>query len=202
MLLTSTVKAHDIDQDTEKGMAFNITTHNKKMTRQLKKHIKGFVKLPHRFVQKIGVITVTLFLVYGIAATQIRLVLNATTSLPHKLFVLSKRHHSSLTIPSKDRFILFYKPAIGTNVIKQVKGIPGSILSYDEQGRLWVDDFCVGKPHATSSSGKPVDAIQAGIIPPHFVFAYGSHERSFDSRYADFGLVPLDIIQGVGVAVL
>jgi conjugal transfer pilin signal peptidase TrbI len=169
---------------------------NKQLVRKLQR------RSTRTFLKKMGFITLIVALTYGLAATQIQLILNATPSLPQKLFVLSKRTHPSLTLPSKDRFILFYKSQVGVNVVKQVKGVPGSVLHYDEQGRLWVDDFCVGKPHAASSVGKTVTAIQAGIIPPNFVFAYGSHERSFDSRYAEFGLIPVGVIKGVGVAVL
>ena len=179
---------------------FNVVAHNK----QLAKHLTRFFykKCTRSLIKKIGLIILIVALMYGIAVTHIQLVLNATPSLPHKVFVLSKRSHPSLTIPSKDRFILFYKAELGVSVVKQVKGIPGSVIHYDEQGQLWVDDFCVGKPHAASSAGKTVTAIQAGIIPPHHVFAYGSHDRSFDSRYAQFGLIPVGIIKGVGAAVL
>jgi conjugal transfer pilin signal peptidase TrbI len=179
---------------------FDSVAYNKKLTKKLNRFFHK--KCTRNLIKKLGFISLLILLIYGIAATQIQLVLNATPSLPYKLFVLSKRSHPCLKIPSKDRFILFYKSEVGVSVVKQVKGLPGSEIHYDEQGRLWVDDFCVGKPHIALNVGKPVTAIQAGIIPPNFVFAYGSHDRSFDSRYAEFGLIPVRIIKGVGVALL
>ncbi len=175
---------------------FNVIAYNTQLVRTL--HKKSTLKI----FKKIGFVTATAVLIYGIATTQIQPVLNATASLPHTLFVFSKRSEPYLKIPSKDRFILFYKPEVGMNVVKQVKGLPGSTLHYDEQGQLWVDDFCVGKPHEMSGVGRSVSALKSGVIPPNHVFAYGSHAQSFDSRYAEFGLIPVGIIKGVGVAVL
>jgi conjugal transfer pilin signal peptidase TrbI len=175
---------------------FNVITYNRQLVNAFKK------KCPKPLLKKIGFSLFLIFMIYGLAVSQIQLALNVTPSLPHKLFVFSKRNTPSLKAPSKDQFILFYKPEMGIDVVKHVKGVAGSQIHYDEQGHLWVDDFYVGKPHATSSKGVPVTAIQAGVIPPNYVFAYGSHDRSFDSRYAEFGLVPVGIIKGVGVALL
>ena len=175
-----------------------------------------------RLLNKIGFITIFVSVLYWVAYTQIQIVLNATPSLPQKVFVFSKERPnlessvaptafgalawlhpwSSMSELKKNRFVLFVHPNLNTRIIKQIKGVPGSILRYDQQGQLWVDDFCVGKPHATSREGKPVSAIRSGVIPNGFVFAYGSHDRSFDSRYQDFGLVPLNQILGVGVALI
>lgn len=153
-------------------------------------------------VKKLILISVVMGCFYGVAATHIRLVLNATPSIPYRLFVLLKRTESSATIPPKDRYVFFYHPLVQTNVIKQVKGVPGSSIRYDEKGQLWVDAFCVGKPHTTTQDGTSVKAIPPGVIPEGYVFVYAPHDRSFDSRYAAFGLIPVHMIQGVGVAVL
>lgn len=97
---------------------------------------------------------------------------------------------------------MFHHCGMNIPVIKQVKGIPGSKMRFDAQGQLWVDDFCVGTIHTTSITGKPVTSIKAGVIPKGYVFGYATHERSFDSRYQEFGLIPIDSIQGSGIAVL
>lgn len=44
--------------------------------------------------------------------------------------------------------------------------------------------------------GDPLTPLRAERIPAGYVFVAGDHPRSFDSRYEEFGLVPLDKIWG------
>ena len=154
------------------------------------------------FFWKVGLVTLAGVLVYKLASTHIQLVLTATPSLPYRLFVLSKRDEPSLVVPQNGSYILFYNDFTKTKVLKQVRGIPGSRVHFDTFGQLWIDDFYVGRPHEFSSDGKRVHPFKAGIIPKGYVFVYASHDRSFDSRYEEFGLVSIESILGVGVAVL
>ncbi len=160
------------------------------------------LKVLHKMLKKMIVACVAMGSVYGFAASHIRFVLNATPSIPHKFFVLLRNVEPSFTIPKKDRYVLFDHSVVNTRVIKQVKGVPGSRIQYDAKGDLWVDEFCVGKPHTVSRTGQLIHAIKPGIIPEGYVFAYAPHDRSFDSRYEEFGLIPVQSIQGVGVAIL
>ena len=154
------------------------------------------------FFWKVGLVTLAGVLVYKLASTHIQLVLTATPSLPYRLFVLSKRDEPSLVVPQNGSYILFYNDFTKTKVLKQVRGVPGSRIHFDSFGQLWVDDSCVGKPQDFSSDGRRVHPLKAGIIPEGYVFAYASHDRSFDSCYEEFGLVSIESILGVGVAVL
>ena len=155
-----------------------------------------------KFLKKLILSCVAIGCLYDIAATHIRFGLTATPSLPYRFFIFYKRNEPSHQIPGIDAYVLFYHKAVQTPVIKQVKGLPGASLRYDEKGQLWVDDFYVGKPHATSRTGKKVNCIQPGIIPEGYIFVFAPHDRSFDSRYEDFGLIPIQSVQGVGVAIL
>ncbi len=155
-----------------------------------------------KFIKKLFLISSISFCVYDLAATHIRFGLTATPSLPYRLFIFYKRQEPSLSVPGKDRYVLFYHESVNTHVIKHVKGLPGATLRYDEEGQLWVDGYCVGKPHTLSRTGKKVKSIQPGIIPEGYIFAFAPHDRSFDSRYEDFGLIPIQSIQGVGVAIV
>ena len=163
------------------------------------KHDSAWCK---KSVKKRIIICVIIASLYGLAMTHVRFVLNATPSIPYKFFVLLKRTEFSIILPAKERYISFYHPVVQTRVIKQVKGVSGSRLHYDEKGYLWVDDFCVGKPHTTTRDGKELHATKPSIIPEGYVFTYAPHDQSFDSRYEEFGLIPVHLIQGVGVAVL
>lgn len=155
-----------------------------------------------KFIKKLLLISVVCVCVYDLAAIHIRFGITATPSLPYRLFIFYKRQEPSLKLPGQYRYVLFYHEAVNTHVIKHVIGLPGAQLRYDEEGQLWVDGFCVGKPHTTSRTGKKVNRIQPGIIPEGYIFGHAPHDRSFDSRYEDFGLIPIQSIQGVGVAIL
>jgi hypothetical protein len=158
--------------------------------------------LHKKFIKKMIFIGVVCCCVYDLAATHIRFGITATPSLPYRFFIFHKKQEPSLNVPGLNRYVLFYHEAVDTHVIKQVVGLPGAHLRYDEKGQLWVDGFCVGKPHPTSRTGKKVNRIQPGIIPDGYIFGHAPHDRSFDSRYEEFGLIPIQSIQGVGVAIV
>lgn len=110
----------------------------------------------------------------------------------------------SLSLKEKTRTLMIIPKTIQMTIpmIKQVKGVPGSRLYQDAQNKLWVDDFCVGTIRKTTSTGKPLSPITASVVPEGYVFVYASHDRSFDSRYQEMGLVPIVAIQGSGIAIL
>ena len=68
--------------------------------------------------------------------------------------------------------------------------------------RMWVDDFCIGTVRDTTSTGKPLSALKESIAPPGYVFVYATHERSFDCRYREMGLLPVSAIKGLGIALI
>lgn len=59
-----------------------------------------------------------------------------------------------------------------------------------------VDFLKIGKHKERSKDGRLLTPIKAGVIPPGKVFVVGDHERSFDSRYEELGLVPEKALQG------
>ena len=50
-----------------------------------------------------------------------------------------------------------------------------------------------------TSDGKPLTPISATSVPEGYVFVAGDHPNSFDSRYEEFGLVPIEKIWGKAV---
>ena len=51
----------------------------------------------------------------------------------------------------------------------------------------------------TTTEGRPLTPISPMRIPPGYVFVAGDHPRSFDSRYKEFGLVPIEKVWGKAV---
>lgn len=52
-----------------------------------------------------------------------------------------------------------------------------------------------------TSQGKPLTPISAASVPEGYVFVVGDNPNSFDSRYEEFGLVPIEKIWGKAIAV-
>ena len=160
------------------------------------------LKIRLKTVKEAIFILLGLMLVYGYCAHSFIIVANTTESLPYRFFVLNKHAIPRTTVPQKDRYVLFTHEKTNISMIKHVKGVPGSTIRLDAHRNLWVDDFCVGVVRDTTSTGKPLSPIHARIVPEGFVFVYATHERSFDSRYQEMGLVPISAINGVGIALL
>ena len=159
------------------------------------------LKIDWPTVKKIGCILLGLMLVYGYCSHTFILVMNTTKSLPYQFFVLKKQGCPCAETPQKDTYVLFTHAKTQISMIKQVKGVPGSVIRLDAFKKLWVDDFCVGVVRETTSTGKPLSPINERLVPPGSVFVYATHERSFDSRYQEMGLVPISAIQGTGMAI-
>lgn len=114
-----------------------------------------------------------------------------TRSLPEWYFL-----HLKQGSPRKGEYTLLNSSWYEGRLIKQIVGIPGDTISYDEQGNLLINDRCLGKPLSQSQEGEPLTPIQAQTIPEGYVFVYAPHERSFDSRYQELGLVPQAALYG------
>jgi conjugal transfer pilin signal peptidase TrbI len=165
-----------------------------------KKKRQGHFKMDWQTVRKVGCILLGLMLLYGYCAHHFIIVKNTTESLPYSFFVLKRQGFPCADLLQKDAYILFTHAKTQIPMIKQVKGVPGSVICLDAFKKLWVDDFCVGVVREITSTGKPLSPIHEKFVPPGYVFVYASHERSFDSRYQEMGLVPIAAIQGVGMA--
>lgn len=59
-----------------------------------------------------------------------------------------------------------------------------------------VDFLKIGKHKERSKDGRLLTPIKAGVIPQGKVFVVGDHERSFDSRYEELGLISEKVLQG------
>lgn len=153
-------------------------------------------------VKKVSTILFGLMLVYGYCAHNFMCVANTTESLPHRFFVLKRCMPSHLNAPRKGLYVYFTHEKTNIPMIKQVKGVPGSRIHLDATQRMWVDDFCIGIVQETTSTGEFLSALKEKIVPKGFVFVYATHERSFDSRYQEMGLVPVSAIKGSGIALL
>jgi conjugal transfer pilin signal peptidase TrbI len=120
--------------------------------------------------------------------------INMTPSLPYKLFLTLKgsgfQKGDLVTIVGHPT--PYYPNAHFT---KHVKGIGGDQITTHHQ-KLYINDEEIGVLLARTIEGHPLTPQQAQVIPEGMLFVAASHDRSFDSRYLEFGLVPLNKVVG------
>ena len=99
--------------------------------------------------------------------------------------------------------VLFEPPqAFGSPVpyLKTVRGVPGMRIEVDADGTVRLDGESVGRAKTHALDGRPLAAIEPGVIPPGRYYLHADHPDSHDSRYAEIGLVPGARILGRAVA--
>ena len=100
--------------------------------------------------------------------------------------------------PSEGDLVLFDAPAnrfLNGRFVKRVAGTAGDrVTVVGREVRL--NGVTVATAKSASRKGEPLRPIPDQVIPEGFVFVVGEHIDSFDSRYFDFGLVPLSTVHG------
>lgn len=114
---------------------------------------------------------------------------NVTDSLPGRVYLIVKVQR-----PAVGEKVAFYPPRNpyypqGIFFTKILVGGPGDVISH--QGR---DVFLNGKKLGTAvefdrAKHRPLHMAAPGVIPAGHYFVWTPHPRSYDSRYADIGLI-------------
>lgn len=126
----------------------------------------------------------------------VHLVLNRTDSLPYTTFI-----HLPNKVPQKGDYTLLDSHWYSGKLIKQVIAVAGDQISYTSSGSLQVNDTVIASQYSQSRDGRKLTPIATQVIPEGKVFLYAPHGRSFDSRYEELGLVPVDVLQGTAYPV-
>lgn len=86
---------------------------------------------------------------------------------------------------------------------KRVIGLPGDqIVKHKEGLELKAKNSSISTTFPLlekTKEGQVLTPLYSQIIPEGYVFVAGNHPRSFDSRYEEFGLVPMTKVWGKGV---
>ena len=85
-------------------------------------------------------------------------------------------------------YVSLSHPFSHQDLFKQIVGMPGDQIVIHHQ-RVFINGQDYGHIYDSSPSGLSLSPISEGIIPAGFFFVYATHSQSFDSRYAEFGLV-------------
>jgi type IV secretory pathway protease TraF len=124
-----------------------------------------------------------LIVVLHLAGIGIRI--NRSESLPHTLFI-SKKTKSH----ARGQYVSILHPEFPGIIAKQLIGLPGDYISIRDS-HVYINDEECGMIRSTSPSGLALTAISEGVIPDRLVYVRGTNSDSFDSRYQEFGLIPL-----------
>lgn len=119
--------------------------------------------------------------------------MNYSDSLPYSLFWRTKADPEGIR---RDMVVSFRHSQSEIRLAKCIAGLVGDEIKLIED-MIYVNDFCVGECQHVTPSGKLLTPIPEQRIPHGFVFVYGQHSKSFDSRYNEFGLVKIDDIKDV-----
>lgn len=93
---------------------------------------------------------------------------------------------------------------VGNHIFtKRVVGLPGDwIIRNKTHLTLKAQNgaFSIILPLLTQTKeGQPLTPLSHDVVPQGYLFVTGDHLRSFDSRYEEFGLVPMKKIYGKAI---
>lgn len=118
-----------------------------------------------------------------------------TPSLPYRYYFtikgLTPQLHDLVSI--KGHTTVYHPQPL--SYVKRLAGVSGEPITIKHK-QLFVGGRLIGPIRTHTRSGQPLTSLKASIIPPGYVFVSADHPHSFDSRYAEFGLVKLEHIQG------
>lgn len=115
--------------------------------------------------------------------------INRSESLPFTLFL-----STGLKELIRGEYIVFSHPHYNVALGKQIVGLPGDEISIKDDG-AYINGQFLGKIKSISPSGMLLNPIAAGKISEGYVFVFGAHKNSFDSRYAEFGLIKAEWVK-------
>lgn len=168
------------------------------MMNMFQKTNQSFQKLFYSLKKRHTVLFFTLLFGYGILEQHVYFVKALTDSLDHHWFVLKK--HPTLDSIQLGDYVHFKNTRLNGWVIKKVVGRSGDSIVIKE-GVMTVNAEKLKLVHQ-DSQGKRLKTLKNRVIPKGYFFVKGTHEKSFDSRYEDFGLVAYSDIKGVGKALV
>ncbi len=147
---------------------------------------------------------VLLLLADRLIAPHYRLAYNESDSLPGTLFLVKvgklpkcgpeAGEHAQFRMRKDARW---YQ---GDRLLKVAKGCPGDVLSIVDR-QIYINDWPAGEAVPALNDGTPMAMITAGTIAEGHYYMWASHPASFDSRYAEFNVIPSQQIIGAATRI-
>ena len=133
-------------------------------------------------------------------------VINASASLPNWAYWVDRMGRPVVGshvafLPPRNDLVTVHFGSTPPVFVKLVYGVSGDVVT--RSGRsLFVSERLVGVAKPTSRTGMTLTAASGGAIPAGCVYAGTPHPDSFDSRYAEIGLVCGNRIVGTAKPIL
>lgn len=131
-------------------------------------------------------------------APHYRVAFNESKSLPGTLYLVETGAQPKCGVDGD--FVQFRMPSdarwyTDQNMLKVAKGCPGDEISIVDR-QVYINGWLAGDAVPELQDGTPMEIIQAGVIPEGHYYMWASHPSSFDSRYAEFKLIPEEQVIG------
>lgn len=138
------------------------------------------------------------FISFGIFSEYVHFIKSPTDSLPEHYFVQLPK-----ATPKKGDLTVVYNGFYQGKIIKRIIGVAGDKITSDAHGNIFINQQPIGKvrEYTDLKTGLTLTAIKPQIIPDGRVFLHSSHSQSFDSRYQEVGLVPVEDLEGLVIAI-
>ena len=121
-----------------------------------------------------------------------RILINTSTSLPHTFYITNPKP----AVIKRGDYISFTHAASPKIIVKRVLAIEGDeIIKKKHTVQIKGCDRSLFLKSGRSD-GSVLTQIKADVVPEKKFFVAGSHHDSFDSRYQEFGLIPLAHVRG------
>ena len=127
--------------------------------------------------------------------TLTQLGIGQTPSLPYRYYFTVKGLTPQLyDLASIKGHTTAYHPQ-HLSYVKRLAGVSGERITIKDN-KLFIGGRFIGTLRTHTRCGQPLTPLKAQFIPQGYVFVSADHPHSFDSRYAEFGLVKRKHIQG------
>ena len=122
------------------------------------------------------------------------LLFNWTPSLPYRVVYVD---YAATSLARGDLVVYAFAGQAGEHdypglrhqaFFKRVVGTPGDVVTVKDR-QVFVNGVAVGVAKTHTFDRRPLDPIDATVIPPGFLYVQGTSPDSFDSRYRSSGLV-------------
>lgn len=135
-------------------------------------------------VKNMGLLFGSLILIIWLLISQICVVFLSSESIPYRLCL----QVYNIKPEVGDICVFNYK---GKKFLKYLVGTAGDEIR-NINNNIYVGDFVIGKAEKNAI----LTPINNGKIPKGYVFVAGTHKKSFDSRYKEFGLIKESDLRG------
>ena len=126
----------------------------------------------------------------GLIGTRFTLAINCTESLPEHVFLIDKADKTDFAEQDFIAFTSLNMPPIpdGLTIVKKVAGRGGDQIRVIDR-EVFIHETRLARAKPVSDAGTPLSVTREMVVPEHYYYVHAPHPDSYDSRYANVGLI-------------